>query len=96
MTDTASVLSTPRLTVSKQAVEGFLSSVTQKAQAMKYRLAQKVDSVPVLKKAAGKIKAFDEDMTKKYGKPYKRARNIILGVGMAYAAAKVGASVPVP
>lgn len=91
MTDTASVLSTPRLTVSKQAVEGFLSSVTQKAQAMKYRLAQKVDSVPVLKKAAGKIKAFDEDMTKKYGKPYKRARNIILGVGMAYAAAKVGA-----
>lgn len=91
MTDTASVLSTPRLTVSKQAVEGFLSSVTQKAQAMKYRLAQKVDSVPVLKKAAGKIKAFDENMTKKYGKPYKRARNIILGVGMAYAAAKVGA-----
>ena len=58
---------------------------------MKYRLAQKVDSVPVLKKAAGKIKAFDENMTKKYGKPYKRARNIILGVGMAYAAAKVGA-----
>ncbi len=92
MMDTTSALSTPRITVSKQAVEGFLSSVTQKAQAMKHRMAQKVDSVPVLKKAAGKIKAFDENMAKKYGKPYKRARNIVLGVGMAYAAAKAGAA----
>lgn len=91
MTDTASTLSAPRIPVSKQAVEGFLSSVTQKAQAMKYRMAQKVDSVPALKKAAEKIKTFDRNMTRKYGKPYKRARNLLLGVGMAYAAAKVGA-----
>lgn len=78
------------ISVSKQAVEGFVSGITQKAFALKQRISQKIDSVPVLKKAADRVRSFDARMQEKYGKTYKRARNITLGVGMAFVAAKAG------
>lgn len=79
------------IAVKKSSVDRFAADATQTALNMKARLSQKIDSAPVLKKISEKVKAFDAKMSEKYGKRYRTARNMALGMGMAYGAARFGA-----
>ena len=68
-------------TVKKTGVRAVLANSSAVVTKLKDRLKAKFKSIPVVKRMEDRINAFDEKMTKRYGKKYKVAKRLALAAG---------------
>lgn len=74
------------------AVRAVAANSSVQSENLKDKVKDKVKSIPVVQKMTNKIKAFDEKMTKRYGKWYTVTRDITVNLAkVGYNVTKYGA-----